>query len=83
MIYKGFRVNIHSTKAKEKTTMTKTYAENKANLLARDHNAFKKMKNEAACRDYRTALDNLIFVAARKGIEISYETDDKGFITIC
>ena len=63
--------------------MTKTYAENKANLLARDHNAFRKMKNEAACRDYKTALDNLIHVAARHGVEISYATDDKGFITIC
>ena len=63
--------------------MTKTYAENKANLLARDHNAYKKMKYEDACKDYRTALDNLIYVAGRKGIKISYTTDNKGFITIC
>ncbi len=83
MIYKGFRAIIDTTKAKEKTTMTKTYAENKANLLARDHNTFRKMKNEAACKDYRTALDNLIYVAARQGFEISYTTDKKGFITIC
>ena len=62
--------------------MTKTYAENKANLLARDHNAFRKMKNEAACRDYKTALDNLIHIAARQGIKISYATDNNGFITI-
>lgn len=79
----GFRVNIRTTKAKEKTTMTKTYAENKANLLARDHNAFRKMKNEAACKDYKIALDNLIYVAARQGFEISYTIDNNGFITIC
>ncbi len=83
MIYKGFRVNIHTTKAKEKNTMTKNYVETKAAALARDYNAYKRTGYKAACDDYKTALDNLLRVAKRHGIEVAYTTDNNGFITIC
>ena len=63
--------------------MTETYAKNKAAILVRDHNAYRKMRYEEACKDYRTALDNLIYVAGRKGIKISYKVSRAGYLTIC
>ena len=62
--------------------MTKQYAINKAKALVRDHNAYRKMKYTAACKDYRTALDNLIYVAGRKGWKITYTVSRAGYITL-
>lgn len=55
-----FRVNIHIQKAKETTTMNATYAREKAEILVRDHNHYKKYGDLDAVKDYRRALDNLI-----------------------
>ena len=65
------------------TTMTKNYAETKATLLVRDHNAYRRMRQTEACADYRTALDNLIRVAARRGWKISYKVSRAGYLTLC
>ena len=61
---------------------TEAYARSKATALVRDHNAYRKMKYEAACMDYHTALDNLIHVAERKGWKISYKVSKAGYITL-
>lgn len=63
--------------------MTRTYAENKAAALVRDHNAYRKMRYDEACADYRTALDDLIKVAGRKGWKISYKVSRAGYLTLC
>ena len=63
--------------------MTRTYAESKAAALVRDHNAYRKMKYDEACTDYRTALDDLIKVAGRKGWKISYKVSRAGYLTLC
>ena len=60
---------------------TEDYARSKAAILVRDHNAYRKMKYEAACKDC-TALDNLIHVAGRKGWKISYKVSRAGYITL-
>ena len=39
--------------------MNATYAREKAEILVRDHNHYKKYGDKAAVQDYRTALDNL------------------------
>ena len=52
--------------------MTEANAMNKAKALVRDHNAYRKMRYEDACADYRLALDHLIHFAGRKGWKISY-----------
>ena len=77
-----FRVNIHIQKAKETTTMNATYAREKAEILVRDHNHYKKYGDKAAVQDYRTALDNLIYVAARIGCKISYKVSKSGMLSI-
>ncbi|MBR1810999.1 MAG: hypothetical protein IJ766_05025 [Clostridia bacterium] len=61
---------------------TETYAKEKAAALVRDHNAYRKMRQEAACRDYRIALDNLIHVAGRKGWIIEYRVSKAGYLTL-
>jgi len=63
--------------------MTRTYAESKAAMLVRDHNAYRKMRYDEACADYRTALDDLIRVAARKGWKITYKVSRAGYLTLC
>ena len=63
--------------------MTRTYAENKAAALVRDHNAYRRMGQTDACKDYRTALDDLIHVAARKGWKIAYKVSRAGYLTLC
>ena len=62
--------------------LTKEYAESKAAILVRDHNHYKKYKNEAAVKDYRTALDNLIYVAGRQGWKITYTVSRAGYIAL-
>ena len=62
--------------------MTKAYAQNTAKALVRDYNAYRRMNYTAACKDYRTALDNLIRVAARQGWKMSYTVTSEGFITL-
>ena len=63
--------------------MTKAYAENTAKALVRDYNAYRRMRYTAACKDYKTALDNLIHVAGRHGFKMSYTLSSDGFITLC
>ena len=77
-----FRVNIHIQKAKETTTMNAKYAREKAEILVRDHNHYKKYGDLDAVKDYRRALDNLIFVAARIGCKISYKVSRSGMLSI-
>lgn len=62
--------------------MTKNYVENRAAALIRDHNAYRKMRYDAACKDYRTALDDLLHVAKRSGIEISYKVSRAGYLSL-
>ena len=74
---------MYPTKAKEiKRMFTESYARNKANSLIRDYNSYRKMKNGEACRDYKTALDNLISVADRHGWKINYTVSRAGYITL-
>lgn len=61
---------------------TEAYARSKAATLVRDHNAYRKMRYEAACRDYLKALDDLIHVAGRKGWSISYKISRAGYLTL-
>lgn len=61
---------------------TETYARAKAAALVRDHNAYRKMRQTEACSDYRTALDNLIHVAARRGWKIGYRVSKAGYLTL-
>lgn len=62
--------------------MTKTYVETTAAALIRDHNAYRKVRYDAACNDYRTALDNLLHVAKRQGIEITYKVSRAGYLSL-
>ena len=62
--------------------MNATYAREKAEILVRDHNHYKKYGDKAAVQDYRTALDNLIYVAARIGCKISYKVSKSGMLRI-
>lgn len=62
--------------------MNATYAREKAEILVRDHNNYKKYGDKAAVQDYRTALDNLIYVAARIGCKISYKVSKSGMLSI-
>ena len=62
--------------------MNATYAREKAEILVRDHNHYKKYGDKAAVQDYRTALDNLIYVAARIGCKISYKDSKRGMLSI-
>ena len=61
---------------------TETYARAKAAALVRDHNAYRKLHRTEACRDYRTALDDLIHVAARHGWKIEYTVSKAGYLTL-
>ena len=40
------------------------------------------MRYTAAVKDYRTAIDNLIYFAERQGVKIGYTVDNKGYLTI-
>lgn len=62
--------------------MNAKYAREKAEILVRDHNHYKKVGYEAAVKDYRTALDNLIYVAARIGCKISYTVSKSGMLSL-
>ena len=62
--------------------MTKAYIETKAALLIAQHNHYRKVRCEAACTDYRTALDNLLHVAKRQGIEITYKVSRAGYLSL-
>lgn len=62
--------------------MDAKYAREKAEILVRDHNHYKKYGDKAACADYKMALDLLIYSAARIGCKISYTTDKKGMLTL-
>ena len=62
--------------------MTKNYVENTAKALVRDHNAYRKMRSTAAVNDYRTALDNLLWVAKSQGIVMTYKVSKAGYITL-
>lgn len=62
--------------------MNAKYAREKAEILVRDHNHYKKYGDKAAVQDYRTALDNLIYVAARIGCKISYKVSKSGMLSI-
>ena len=75
-----FRVNMTLPKAKGVKTMTREYAENKANILVRDHNHYKKVGYTEAADDYKTALDNLLHVANRKGYNMAYRMTRSGYI---
>lgn len=63
-------------------TEMKTYCESKLAILVKDHNHYKKVKYTAAVKDYRTAIDNLIYFAERQGIKIGYTVDKKGYLTV-
>ena len=62
--------------------MTKEYANRTAALLVSDHNHYNKVGYKAATKDYRTALDNLIYMAAKYGWTISYTVSRAGYITL-
>lgn len=62
--------------------MDAKYAREKAEILVRDHNYYKKYGDTAAVKDYRTALDNLIYVAARIGCKISYKVSRNGMLSL-
>jgi len=62
--------------------MTERYCIEKAKALVRDHNAYRKMRYAEACKDYRTALDNLIYVAGRKGWKITYTVSRAGYLAL-
>ena len=62
--------------------MTATYCINKLNLLIRDYNHYKKMNDSAAMADYRTAIDNLIYVANRQGIKWRCTMTEDGYLAI-
>ena len=69
-------------KTNTKTNEWKEYCESKLAILIKDHNSYKKVKYTAAVRDYRTAIDNLIFFAERQGVKLGYTVDKKGYLTI-
>ena len=60
--------------------MTKAYCEGKLKALIRDHNHYLKVNYTEAVEDYRTAIDNLVYVAGRQGIKLTYTVDEKGYI---
>lgn len=62
--------------------MTRGYVQRKAELLVKDHNHYNKVGYKAAAEDYRTALDNLFYVAARKGWKFSYTVSKSGDIAL-
>ena len=62
--------------------MTERYCIEKAKALVRDHNHYRKVRYTEAVKDYRTALDNLIYVAGRQGWKISYSVSRAGYITL-
>lgn len=62
--------------------MTKEYVQRKAELLVKDHNHYNSVGYKAAAEDYRTALDNLFYVAGRMGWKFSYSVSKDGYITL-
>lgn len=60
--------------------MTATYCNNKLNLLIRDYNHYRKMGDRDAVVDYKTAIDNLIYVTKRKGIKLGYTMTEDGYL---
>ena len=60
--------------------MNKAYAKHKLALLIKDHNHYLKVGYDAAVKDYRTAIDMLISVAARQGIKMHYTVTADGYI---
>ena len=69
-------------KTNTKTNEWKEYCESKLAILVRDHNHYKKVKYTAAVKDYRTAIDNLIYFADRQGVKVGYTVDNKGYLAI-
>ena len=62
--------------------MTEAYAREKAEILVRHDNHYKKYGDKAACADYKMALDLLIYSAARIGCKISYTTSKNGMLSL-
>ncbi|MCM1235224.1 MAG: hypothetical protein NC489_34420 [Ruminococcus flavefaciens] len=62
--------------------MDAKYAKEKAEILVRDHNHYKKYGDKAVCADYKMALDLLIYSAARIGCKISYTVSKNGMLTL-
>ena len=60
--------------------MTKAYAQRKLALLIKDHNHYVKVGNADAVKDFRTAIDMLIGVAVRQGINMHYTVTADGYI---
>ena len=69
-------------KTNTKANEWKEYCESKLAILIKDHNSYKKVKYTAAVRDYRTAIDNLIFFAERQGVKLGYTLATKGYLPI-
>ena len=62
--------------------MTTSYCANKLNLLIKDYNYYKRIGDTAAMADYRTAIDNLIYVANRQGIKLRCTMTEDGYLAI-
>lgn len=60
--------------------MTKAYCEGKLKALIRDHNHYIKVGDSAAVKDYRRAIDDLVYVASRRGIKLNYTVSKTGYI---
>lgn len=62
--------------------MNKEYCTSKLAILVRDHNHYVKVKYTDAVKDYRRAIDNLIYVAKSVGITMKYAVEKNGCITV-
>lgn len=62
--------------------MDKQYCTSKLEALVRDHNHYVKVRYEDAVKDYRRAIDNLIYVAASLGIKMKYAVEKDGCVTV-
>ena len=60
--------------------MTKDFFKNRIKTLVRTHNTYNKAKHTAACKDYRTALENTVAAARKNGFEFTYTTTKAGYI---
>ncbi|MDY4592422.1 MAG: hypothetical protein SO434_03360 [Eubacteriales bacterium] len=80
-LFPPFTVLLSYNKQRGKA-MTKAYCESKLNSLVKDHNHYKKMNYTAAVTDYRTAIENLIYVAERKGVKLGYAGSKAGYLAV-
>ena len=69
-------------KTERRNTMDKQYCTSKLAALVRDHNHYVKVRYTDAVKDYRRAIDNLIYVAASLGIKMKYAVEKDGCITV-